>query len=75
MPSVALRSVSRLVSASVVQEIGEALQVQRPAVAGGDAVAQALPAVAVAVEVAMLELDAGAVGAFGDRAHQGAGSP
>jgi hypothetical protein len=36
----------------------EAAEVQRPAVAGVDALAQALPTVEVAVEVAMLEFDA-----------------
>src|SRR5436190_18264840 len=51
------------------QQVGVAPQVKRPAVAAGNAVADALPALAVAVEVAVLEFDAGALGRLGDEAH------
>src|SRR4051794_26976481 len=49
-------------------QFGVALQVQRPAVARADAVARAFPAGAMAVEVAMLELDPRPLGRLGDEA-------
>src|SRR5215208_2324655 len=55
-------------SVLVLQETAVALQVERPAVGRRDAVAQTLPAVTVAVEVAMLELDPRALGSLGDDA-------
>src|SRR3954452_22079575 len=47
----------------------EALQVERPTVVAADALAQSLPALAVAIQMAMLELDPGALGRFGDESH------
>src|SRR5262249_53403026 len=49
--------------------VGESLQPEIPAVGGSDCGAHLLPARAVAVEVAALELDAGPVGALGDETH------
>src|SRR6185437_594289 len=51
------------------EELAVAAQVERPALAAGDAVADMLPALPVAVEAAMLELDPGALGRLGDEAH------
>src|SRR5215471_2715950 len=44
-------------------------EVQRPSAVGADALADRLPAGAVPVEVAVLQLNAGAVRALGDEAH------
>src|SRR4029079_10035551 len=49
--------------------LGVALQVERPALIAVHAVANPLPAFAVTVEVAVLHLDADAVGALGDEGH------
>src|SRR3954469_15870772 len=48
----------------VREERGVPLQIERPAVARVDAFAESLPAVEVPVEVAVLELHAGAIGPF-----------
>src|SRR4051812_12585669 len=50
-------------------DFGVAAQVQRPAVAGVDALADGFPAGAVAIEIAMLERDASAIRCLGDEAH------
>ena len=50
------------------EHVGVAGEVERPAVVVGDAVAHTFPAGAVTFEVAVLELDAGAVGGLGDEA-------
>src|SRR5947209_9864496 len=49
-----------------IEALGESLESDQPAVRRADGVTHPLPAVAVAVDVAVLELDACAVGAFGD---------
>src|SRR5438132_8176399 len=51
------------------EQVGVALEVERPALGAGDALADALPALAVTVEVAVLELDARALRCLGDEAH------
>src|SRR5262249_19805083 len=56
-------------SALVGDQVGVALQVHRPAVAGSDAVALAFPARAVTVEVAMVELDPRAFRRLGNETH------
>src|SRR4051794_3803456 len=60
---------ARLAHPSCAQEVGVALEVERPPVGSRYAVAHPLPALAVAVEVAVLELDARAVGGLRDEAH------
>ena len=62
------RTCRRSASASR-QAVGEALQAVAPAVGGTNGVADRLPAVAVAVEVAVLELDPRAGRALGDETH------
>src|SRR4051812_1591820 len=52
-----------------LQPLGVATQVERPALGPGDAVADVLPALAVAVEMTMLELDTRAPRRLGDEAH------
>src|SRR5256885_16718375 len=44
-------------------------EVERPAALTADALAQALPALAVAIQVPVLEHDARSLGALGDKAH------
>src|SRR5437588_8587101 len=53
---------------AVRHDRSEALQVERPTVAASDAFGHALPAVAVAVEVAVLELDSRSIGRLRDEA-------
>src|SRR3954451_6909796 len=62
------RSSRRLLS-SGRDLLGEPIQVERPALIAAHALALLLPAVAVAVEVAVLELDASAIRRLGDEAH------
>jgi hypothetical protein len=52
-----------------VELLGESVEVEAPALVAVDSFADAFPAVAVAVEVAVLELDARAVRGLGDEAH------
>src|SRR5215207_9038398 len=54
---------------SVLEALGESLQVERPAALGVDRAALALPALAVAVEVAVLEFDTCALRGLGDEAN------
>jgi hypothetical protein len=56
-------------AARTPQQLGVPLQVDRPAFVTGDAFAYPFPALAVAVEVAMLDLDSRPVGRLGDEAH------
>src|SRR2546421_306989 len=58
-----------LPSVLLVQQAGEAQQVQRPAALASDALADPVPAVAVPVDVAVLELYASAVRGLSDEAH------
>src|ERR671918_322063 len=60
---------ARAVPHSVLDQLGKPLQVKRPAALGGNRLALALPALAVAVEVAVLELDPGPLRPVGDEAH------
>src|SRR5262249_59721425 len=50
------------------EAVGVALEVQRPALVAGNALADAFPAVAVAVEAAVLDLYPGALRGFGGEA-------
>ena len=52
-----------------MKRVAIALEVQRPALIGTDALAYALPAVAVTIDVTVLELDPSPLGRFGDDAH------
>src|SRR3954451_18464906 len=56
-------------SASCGEQGGVPVQVERPSGVVGDSVTDGLPAVAVPVEVAVLELDAGALRGLGDELH------
>ena len=56
-------------SALLGKQAGVSLQVERPTLISGHAVADALPALAVAVEVAVLDLDPRALRGFGDEPH------
>jgi hypothetical protein len=60
---------ARAVPHSVLEQVGEPLQVERPAALTADALAEALPALTVAPEVAVLELDPRPLRRFGDEAH------
>src|SRR6185437_4973348 len=51
------------------EQVGIALQIQRPTLVAGNTVAHALPAVAVALQFPMLELDAGPVWRLGCEPH------
>src|SRR5205807_1867583 len=53
-------------SAFLGKQVGVSLQVKRPALISGHALADALPALAVALEVAVLDLDPRALRGFGD---------
>src|SRR5947208_12817680 len=54
---------------STREEAAESLQVERPAAVAADGFARALPAFAVAVEIAVLELHPGSLRALGDETH------
>ena len=51
------------------KQAGVSLQVERPTLISGHALADALPALAVAVEIAVLDLDPRALRGFGDEPH------
>src|SRR5207249_7748136 len=57
------------ISESGREQLGEPLQVQRPTSVGAHRVALALPALAVPIELAVLQLDPRPLGALGDEAH------
>src|SRR5947209_428686 len=57
-----------MTSALLCGQVGVPLQVKGPALAAAHALAQALPALTVAVEVAVLELDPRALVGLGDEA-------
>src|SRR4051812_30945401 len=50
-------------------QVGIPLEVQRPTLIAGNSVALAFPAFAVALQIAVLDLDAGAVSRLGGEAH------
>lgn len=59
----------RQMSGRASEQVGIALQIQRPALIAGNTVEHALPAIDMAVQLPMLELDAGPACRLGDEPH------